>query len=223
MGKAKRRRPYDASGRQLRALETRERILDVARKLFAERGYAETTIEAIAEAADVAAPTVYAAFQSKRGVLSSVMKRQVAGVPGGPPLLETDEPRAINADPDPRSAVSRFIRHLVGVQERAIPTYEIMKSAARVEPDVAELLANMQHYRFSNLESLARRLDNISALRDGLTVEDAARTLWAITSPEVRQMLAAQAGWSTDRYVAWLEDILPIVLLEPAKRRSKTK
>ena len=52
--------------------EAQFRMLEVARRLFAERDYAETTIEAIARAADVAVPTVYAAFQSKRGVLSAL-------------------------------------------------------------------------------------------------------------------------------------------------------
>jgi AcrR family transcriptional regulator len=218
MARAKRARTYDASGRQQRALMNRERMLDVARRLFATRGYAETTIEDIASEAGLAVPTIYAAFQSKRGLLDALMKRLVAGVEGGPPLLETDEPRAINAEPDPRRALARFVGHLLGVQERAIPMYEVMKHAARAEAEIAELLGRMQQYRYSNLASLAARLDRLGALRAGLSVEDAARTLWAITSPEVRQLMLAQAGWSIDKYRDWLEDTLATVLLKPKKK-----
>jgi AcrR family transcriptional regulator len=219
MARAKRARAYDASGRQQRALENRERALDVARHLFASRGYAETTIEEIASEAGLAVPTVYAAFQSKRGLLDALMKRLVAGVEGGPPLLDTEGPRAINAEPDPRRALARFVDHLLGVQERAIPMYEIMKHAARADTEIAELLARMQQYRYSNLASLAQRLDELGALRTGLAVDDAARTLWAITSPEVRQLMLGQAGWTIAKYRDWLEDTLATVLLKPTRRR----
>src|SRR5512139_3969201 len=121
MRKAKRRpRSYDASGRQRRALENQERILDVARRLFGERGYAETTIEAIASEAGVAAPTVYAAFQSKRGLLDRLINRLVSGEPGAPPLLETAGAQAVAAATDPRVLLAMFVRHLVGVQARAV-------------------------------------------------------------------------------------------------------
>jgi AcrR family transcriptional regulator len=215
MRRPKKRRAYDASRRRLRAEESRERMLEVARRLFAERGYSETTIEAIASAADVAVPTVYAAFQSKRGVLSALMTRLASGEPGGTPLLETAGPREVMGETDPRRVVSRFVAHLAGVQERVIPTYDVMKSAARTEPDVAQLLVDMQAYRFSNIATIPKKLDALRALRSGLSIDEAARTIWALASPEVRQMLLTFAGWSVKRYRAWLEATLVAVLLPP--------
>ena len=47
----------------------RERIYEAARQLFLERGYAATTVEQIAEAADVAQATFFNHFQSKAAVL----------------------------------------------------------------------------------------------------------------------------------------------------------
>ena len=215
MRKPKKRRSYDASRRRLRAEESRERVLEVARRLFAERGYAETTIEAVATEAEVAVPTVYAAFQSKRGVLSALMARLVSGEPGGPPLLQTAGPRGVMAEIDPRRMLALFVADLTGIQERVIPTYEVMKNAARTEPDVAELLARMQSYRFSNIETVPAKLVELGTLRPGLSVEDAARTIWALASPEVRQMLLTFARWSAQRYRTWLEETLAAVLLPP--------
>src|SRR6185312_7897397 len=106
MSKPKRRRPYDASRRQLRASESQERMLAAARRLFAERGYAETTMEQIAAAAEVSVPAVYAAFQSKRGVLSRVLDRLVSGQPGGTPLLQSPGARALLAETDPRRVLA---------------------------------------------------------------------------------------------------------------------
>jgi AcrR family transcriptional regulator len=50
--------------RHERAPATRQRITRVAYALFSERGYAETTMAEIAEAAGVAVQTVYFAFHT---------------------------------------------------------------------------------------------------------------------------------------------------------------
>ena len=47
-------------------------MLEAARRLFLERGYAATTIPQIAAAADVAVPTIYWAFGSKRAIVSEI-------------------------------------------------------------------------------------------------------------------------------------------------------
>jgi TetR/AcrR family transcriptional regulator of autoinduction and epiphytic fitness len=226
MRKAKRRRPYDASGRRRRAAESQERVLEVARRLFAARGYAETTMEAIAADAGIAVPTLYAAFRSKRGVLDALMHRLVSGEPGAPPLLETAGARAVAAESDPRRVLALFARHVTEVQERVGPIYEVLRHAARTDREMAELLARMQQYRFDNLETIARRLAELGALRAGLAIDAAARTLWLLTSQEARQLLFAHAGWTVERYRAWLEDTLTAALLagpaRPTARRRTT-
>jgi TetR/AcrR family transcriptional regulator of autoinduction and epiphytic fitness len=213
MGKPRKRRPYDASGRQRRATENRERLLEVARRLFAERGYAETPLEAIAKEAQVALPTLYAAFQSKRGILSALLNRLVSGHPASPPILQTPGARAVLAERDPRRALQLFAEDIVRIQERVGPTYEVMKNAARTEADVAELFARAQQNRYTNLKAVTDHLADLGALRDGLTREDAARTLWVLASPDVRHMLATHAGWSAERYRAWLEQTLAAAFL----------
>ena len=57
-------RPYRSTLREERARETRLRIRKSARRLFAARGFAETTIAQIAKDAGVAPQTVYAVFGS---------------------------------------------------------------------------------------------------------------------------------------------------------------
>jgi AcrR family transcriptional regulator len=50
---------------------TRERILGEAKRLFRERGYAATSLEQIAEAADVTKGAIYGHFSSKEDLLLS--------------------------------------------------------------------------------------------------------------------------------------------------------
>jgi AcrR family transcriptional regulator len=216
MNKRKKKpRRYDASRRRLRAEEGRERALAAAARLFAERGYAETTLEAIAGEAEMAVATLYAAFQSKRGLLSALIRRLVSGQPGGVPLLETAAARAVIAESDPRRVLALFAADVTRVQERVGPIYQVMKSAARTEPEVADLLVRLQDYRYTNIATLPGRLAELGALRPGLAVDEAARTIWALASPEVRHMLVTFAGWSVDHYRRWLEETLAAALLGP--------
>jgi hypothetical protein len=57
--------------RLARAAETRLRIIEAAGKLFVERGYAATTIDAVAAEADVAVETVYPRFKNERNLLEA--------------------------------------------------------------------------------------------------------------------------------------------------------
>lgn len=210
------RRSYDSTGRRKRAEEAQARMLDAAHRLFAERGYAETTIEAIAEAAGVAVPTVYAAFRSKRGLLDALVHGLVSGEPGRP-LLETEGARNVAAAANAPELLRRFVEHLSGVQERVIPTYEVMKDAARSDPEIATTLARLQDYRLANVTTIAERLEQLGVLRG--SVEEAARTIWVLTSPEVRVLLTRQSAWTRERYVAWLADMLRTSLVQDRRHK----
>ncbi len=67
------RRSGPATGRRLTASERRDQLFDVALSLFAERGYAATTMDDIAEAAGVTKPLVYQHFDSKRALYLELM------------------------------------------------------------------------------------------------------------------------------------------------------
>jgi len=213
MRKRTKQRPYDASGRQHRAQQNQERTLEVARRLFAEKGYAETTMDDIARGSEVAVPTIYAAFGGKRGILSKLVDRLVSGEPGGPSVLKTAGAKQAMGDPDRRRALTTYAHHMGEILTRITPVHEMIKSAARTEPELAELFARMQRNRLSNMETLARTLIERGPLRKGVTLEDAARTIWVLSSAEVRQLLLAHGGWSEDRYERWLADTLTAALL----------
>ncbi|MDQ1680520.1 MAG: hypothetical protein QOI42_1379, partial [Frankiaceae bacterium] len=66
-------RSYSSPLRAAQAQETRRRILDSARFLFAGNGYPTTTIAAIARHAGVSADTVYGAFGTKAHLLKQLL------------------------------------------------------------------------------------------------------------------------------------------------------
>ena len=59
---------------------TAERILDAAEALFAEHGYAGTTLRDVARAADLRIPSLYNHFESKEALYSAVLERGVGPV-----------------------------------------------------------------------------------------------------------------------------------------------
>ena len=57
--------------------ERREQLLDIGRRLFAERGFDGTSIEEIAAQAGVSKPVVYEHFGGKEGLYAVVVDREV--------------------------------------------------------------------------------------------------------------------------------------------------
>src|SRR6266700_1571726 len=94
-----RKRPYHSHVREQQAQETRQRILDAARPLFLSRGYAGTTVDAIAEAARLSPKTVNAVFGSKRGVFAELVRPSAFGKRYQQLLTR------LQTDPDPQQRV----------------------------------------------------------------------------------------------------------------------
>jgi AcrR family transcriptional regulator len=66
--------------RERRRLETRERLYRAALELFGERGFLETTVEDITEAADVGKGTFFNYFPTKEHVLAAYGGERIAAV-----------------------------------------------------------------------------------------------------------------------------------------------
>jgi AcrR family transcriptional regulator len=213
VGKVKARRRYDSALRQQQASQTRLRMLDSAQKLFAERGYAGSTIEAIASEARVAVDTVYAGFGSKRGVLKALLDVRVGGDDAPVDLLDRPGPQAVRREPNQRRQVAAFATDVSAVIERARPVDDIIRGAAAVDADIAAFRAKAQDHRYRNTQQLVSWLVANGPLRDDLTEQEAAAIVWTMTSPEVHRLLRVGRGWTPERFTAWLDDSLARILL----------
>ena len=83
--------------------------------------------------------------------------------------------------------------------------------AARAEPELVELFERLHGERLRNLRVVVDSLLSNGPLR--LPEKEALETLWALTSPELHQLLVRVRGWSPSRYPAWLADSLAALLL----------
>jgi AcrR family transcriptional regulator len=207
------KRPYNSSRRKEGALQTRRQIVEAARDLFITRGYAGATLEAIAVQAGVAVETVYAAFGSKRAILSALIDMSVVGDEQPVPLLEREGPQAVAHETDQRRQVAMFAAGIAEIMQRMAPLFELMRAAAKTEPDIAELENSILDSRLEGMMFFVHALLQNGPLRDGLTSEAAAETVWALTSGEVFTLLTGTRGWSEAAYTRWLTETLTRLLL----------
>ncbi len=207
------KRKYESSRRQAQARETRRQIAEAARSLFFERGYSGTTIDAIALAAGVASETVYSIFGSKRKVLSHLMDISIGGDDQPIRLLDRPEPQAVLQDTDQRYQVMMFSKGITDILARAAQLFEVMRSAAMTEKEIADLLKNLLRERLENMTTFATHLASNGGLHEGMDISMAGEMVWTITSPEVFLLLTRDRNYSKERYATWLEATLTRLLL----------
>jgi TetR/AcrR family transcriptional regulator of autoinduction and epiphytic fitness len=207
------KRKYDSSRRQVQAKETRRQIAEAARSLFSTRGYSGTTIDAIAQAAGVAPETVYAIFSNKRKILSHLMDISIGGDDQPIRLLDRPETQAVLHDRDQQHQLMLFSHGITEIMGRAAPLFEIMRSAAKTEPEIKDLLQHMLKERLENMSAFVRQIGANGSLREGLEVFTAAELVWTITSPEVFLLLTRDRNYSTEQYTNWLQSTLVRLLL----------
>jgi AcrR family transcriptional regulator len=212
---AKRRRSHDGKRGQARTRLARAAVVEAARALFLERGYAGTTIDTISDLSDVPPATVYRLFSSKPGILKALIDVSIAGDDQAVALQDRPHVRALLADRDPRNQLSGFAGITRGIMSRAEPVHRILVSAAGSDPDAAALLAEQTRQRRQGQARIARSLARVGALRPKLRERDAADIIHALMSPEVYRLLVCDRGWPPERYEQWLKGILIDQLLPP--------
>jgi AcrR family transcriptional regulator len=208
---------HERTRRAQKARQTHQRIVDAATRLFLERGYVPTTIEAIAEAADVAVETVYARFRNKTSVMVAV--KDAAVTEGGEvPLQQRPELAAIAAEPSQRQQLAIAAALSRGMLQRISPVYKLLRDAAAADGALREHLAAEVDSRRAFQRTLVDLVRAHGPLREGLTIEQAAETYSALANPDLYLLLTSHHGWTPGRYQAWLTDTLQRLFLpEPSK------
>jgi AcrR family transcriptional regulator len=206
--------PRDRRARQ--AAATRARIVGAAGRLFAERGYVGTTIDAVASEADVAVETVYARFKNKRNLLDAYLDLSIVGDAEPVPLLERPAVRAVAEAADQREQLRLLARVMRGVLERNAPVHAVLRAAVAVDPDLDALAAEDDARRKATQRAFVDMLRARGPLRDGMSVGEAVDTMAAIGSPDNYAYLTGRRGWTPARFERWLVDSLTALVLPPS-------
>jgi AcrR family transcriptional regulator len=194
--------------REVAAAETRREILRAARRLFAEHGYAGTSLQQIAEESGVAVQTIYSSVGSKAALVLALNdlideEADVAQLAAGV-LQETD----------PARLIAQGIHLTRQLNQRCGDLIQVLVSAEPAEPDAAAAVADGIRRHEQGASAIAQRLAALGALRADTTPARAAAVLSMMTSPASWRQLTHRAGWTFDDSEAWLTASLAQLLLE---------
>ena len=121
------KRSYDSPRRREQAAATRREILDAAQRLFERQGYAATKMSEIAEDAGVALKTVYAAFDTKSGVLRALWHALLRGDEEDVPVMDRAWYREVLEEPDAERQLRLNARNARAVKTRIAGVLDVIR------------------------------------------------------------------------------------------------
>jgi AcrR family transcriptional regulator len=202
---------YHSPLRARQAAETRKTVLGAASRLFTERGWAGTTLAAVAAEAGTAVETVYSAFGSKSGLLIAAIDVAIVGDDGEEPLVGRPEFAELGVG-ERSERLARAARIITRALERAVP---LMGSLREASASDAAISTRLHTYETDRRAVIAAGLELIRGSKAPETLVD---SMWALASPEVFTKLTSERGWPVEDYERWLVETASALIegAEPA-------
>lgn len=207
------KRAYRSGVRAQNAAATRRTVLAAATELFTTRGYAGTSIDAIAEAAGVGRSTVFTAAGGKPWLLKTAYDEALIGDDLPVPLAERPESQRLRSLDDGAEIIARYAEVLVRIMAGASALYDVIRSAADTDAEVAQLWAEIGRQRREGARQIVAVLSSVGALAPRLTAERAADVIAVYNDPGLHRQLVAESNWSVEEFREWLARALRHELL----------
>ncbi len=206
-------RTYRSPARAERARQTRRRIVDAAREMFEAKGYAGTTIDAVAAAAGVSRRTVFLSVGSKVELLKTAWDWSVVGDDEPVAMLDRPEVVAMRDVTDPDVLVRHWVGQVMGIGGRVAALAQVLARAVDVDAEAAALQERIDLERRTGVEMFLRHLESVGGLRTGLTVPEAVDMLWILMNPLLQLRLLVDRGWTPEALEDWLLRLVTASLL----------
>ena len=186
------KRRYESPVREARARRTRAHVVATAGRLFAERGYAGTSMRQIAAAAGVSLETVTQTGR-KADLLLAAFRDGFAGNPDAVNLDALVGPAGLDDLPEVVGRVAEGVR-------RSLPIWRAFTTAAAADPAVAAVRAELAAARRAEITD---RLSAAGLAPSGEGCGRLADAIGLITSHEAYDHLTNVCGWRHEEYVSW--------------------
>ena len=194
--------------RERQAELSRSEILLAARRLFAERGFARTSMRDIANAAGVSTQTVYNSIGSKQAVVARLndlidSEAGIGAIVG---------PIAASGDPQQLAALSaRITRSML---ENCGDIIHAVVTGAAAEPEIQAVLDEGHRRHLEGARTVVRLLQQMKALASTTDSAVTSETLAAITDFRFGLVLHESYDWSLDRIEEWMTTTSRSLLLD---------
>jgi AcrR family transcriptional regulator len=196
--------------REVRNQAAQRLVIDAAFQLMVERGYAATTMTAIADHARVSERTVYNLFGTKTGLMLATIRDRAFGGDSESLIADHQHMRSLE---DPLQIIQFAVETNHRVASRALSLMKVAYQAAGVDPEVAKALTELEETRFEHQGEVVDVLKEKGFLRSDIPYKLLRRGFWLAQGPET-VIKAMNAGWDLDTYSDWLRVSLPGLLLD---------
>ncbi len=211
------RRSYDSPLRADQARLTSRGIVDAAAALFAEKGYAAVSVDAIAEVAGVSRATVFNSVGGKPALLKEAFRLAFGRAAGAPdvsmPLVERPRSREVRSRPTARGYLAGYAGLCTSLHGHMARVYEAIREGARADPEVAALWRDVNAERRRGATTIVADVKARARLRAGLDEDEAADVVWVLNDPVHFHMLVIERGWTEKKFEEWLTRALETELL----------
>jgi len=181
--------------RERKKAKTQDRILRSAIELFGENGYANTTMEQIAERAEVGVGTLYNYFGSKRALLVGLATQEHEKIEeSGRIILAKDES-------DPARAISdlfwTYFNHAILYDKKLMRE---LTAASILEPEtLGKDMAELDWHLVAQVGKLIRKQQELGIIDETIPVEDASLVIYGVL------VLTSMIFMTTDVNEDWVE------------------
>ncbi|MEI2777310.1 MAG: TetR family transcriptional regulator [Tetrasphaera sp.] len=213
MSEKRHSRKYDSTGRQEQAARTRAHVIAVAGRLFAAKGYAATSMRAVAAGAEVSLETVVSTGR-KADLLLAAFAAQFAGDPDALSLRSLSPP----ADPTRPLVLDAVVGDLVGqIVPRVADSMGIWRAlrvAAEQDAAVAAARRDQARHRRADIVTHIRALEQagLVARRTPAERRALADSLGLVLSHDSYDQLVVVCGWRPAAYRRWCAATLVALL-----------
>ena len=204
---SKKTRTYNSEKRQAQSAQTKMRILATARTLFQAQGFESVIIEQIAQGANVSTPTVYGLFQSKRGILRSLIDG----------ALPTDQFEALVKKAEHSTSLNELLHISAKIARQMYDAeraqMDVFWGTYVLTPEFQEIQKEIEQPRYIRQEEPLTTLSKKNPLLEGLTLTKARDILWVFTGRDMYRRFVVEQGWESEDYEKWLAQLLVKSLL----------
>lgn len=193
-----------ADARAGRIAETEQRLVDAATRLFERDGYAATTLTAVAEAAGVAARTVYLRFGTKAALLKRAVDVALVGDTAPVDVAGRDWSLRAMTAPTLEQRIAAAAGGARDMMHRVGPLLAVAGQAEPTEPDIAAAAQAGREATRDALRAFWTTAAHDGLLPPGADVDWLADTAALLGAAETYLLATRTLRWDADRYEQWI-------------------
>ncbi|MGY4650050.1 TetR/AcrR family transcriptional regulator [Mycobacterium sp. URHB0021] len=200
-------RVYRSDLRQQQAEQTRSRVVSAAAELFADHGYARTTLAKIAAAAGVSPETVQG-HGPKAALIVAAIETAAFGVSGEENILNLEVGRRFLAIDDREEAIDFIVDAQTDVHERTARLALALFGAAASDPELDRYLNRILAGINGQIGRVLAVCRNRGWLREDVPFDEVVETAAVIAGVETYLRFVHREGWFAVTYKAWCRRML---------------